>query len=1067
MISFISFIPGETITQFSQAGNDIEEPDITYSIKNEGENNLVMDATGYFSIPSHRGEIKKATAKIKCEAEDDSYLSDPRLDIGLDGDYEWRFNGQGYGNAGQQNEFSTGTNKRLVVTAKRGGLNYDNRSYILLPKTANVLNANMKIRGGPGQYTQDLVVGVYYYGGQLYYTRSNRDGTFSGVTSYVRLYTGTSWAYYYGIGIGDFDGDNDLDIVYGEKIWNVNQANFYIIENINATPHPWGNSPTKAFIGSINTSGWLYVTDFAVEDFDDDGNLDFVASFSTGSLHLFRGRGDLSFKNPKQLTASYSGWSYGKDAGDFNNDGYPDIVIGGSATGNVYYYENNGDGTFQTGKAIPFGSGNYQYATIAADFDDDTNIDILTKGRGSGSSPYYMRFVEGNGDGTFKDGVNSNMGFNSRYEPRSGDGYDFNYDGYQDVMVCDSRSFYYYQGQGNGNFNSGSYVGSASYLYSMAAPPRMPLGGCRNLKLDIGDDGTKEKTFTGIFDEAMTQTINFKNELKSLMTSPSNNLPVIIDEYGNQMYKIPLRFDSDTIGSVQLEELDIQYEYTATVDLLPGERYNLTTDLNDLLPIDNNESRIVKVYFGVFSDTPGRVTLSDLEIVYNAAPSFTSIETLTVYEDLDTKVLNLTKLNTQSKPKYFSDDYDAPDEMTYGIFSNSDPEHLSLSVTDDFWLNVDCTLTENWYGTATARVWCRDTEGIETVSNEFTINVLPVNDKPMANNPIPNIELQENNTVAPIDLDDPEKEYFIDVDSDELYFRAVLMDTDEHGEKLTVSVDTDTNRLRITSLSGYGQGIKVKVYCDDDIGLYSLSPSELELIEAYQVVLVNITSSRATFPPEWLPITITPIPEDEPSEHVLMLTDHVMDPDDAKSNLSFSIYSISQSGYLDVIIDDKNFLNLYPKLDFDGTAKVTLLVVDDEHNQDLTTVDVSIIPTNDLPVVEIVEPRNGSMVNGMVEVIGSAYDAEGALAKVEIRVGEDGDWVPVNGLTYWTYDLEVNEYLGTHKGAQQILLKARAEDETGNRSFLDKTYLYIRRPREDSDGDGVQDHMDRFPNNPH
>jgi hypothetical protein len=374
---------------------------------------------------------------------------------------------------------------------------------------------------------------------------------------------------------------------------------------------------------------------------------------------------------------------------------------------------------------------------------------------------------------------------------------------------------------------------------------------------------------------------------------------------------------------------------------------------------------------------------------------------------------------------------------------------------------------ENWYGTATARVWCRDTQGIQTVSNEFAINVLPVNDKPLPNNPIPNIELQENNTVAPIDLDEPEKDYFVDVDSDELYFRAVLMDISEHDEKLTVSVDTDTNRLRITSLSGFGQGIEVKVYCDDDIGLYSLSLSELELIEAYQMVMVNITSSTATFPPEWLPITIAPIPEDEPSEHVLKLTDYVMDPDDAKGNLSFSIYSISQSGYLDVIIDDMNYLSLYPKLDFDSTAKVTLLVVDDEHNQDLTTVEVSIIPTNDLPVVEIVEPRNGSMVNGKVEVIGSAYDAEGALAKVEIRVGEDGDWVPVNGLTYWTYDLDVDEYLVTHKGALQILLKARAEDETGNRSFLAKTYLYIRRPKEDNDDDGVQDHIDRFPNNPH
>ena len=214
IVSLSPIIPGETITQFGKAGSEVSEPDITYSIKKESHADVAIDATGYFEIPSHRGEIKKASLKIKCEGEDDSYLTDPRLDIGLDGDYEWRFNGKGYGKAGQQTKFSSDSDKRTIITAKRGSQHYDDRSSILLPKTATVQSASMKIKGGPGQYTEDLVVSVYYYRGRLYYTKSNRDGTFTSIVSYINLYSGTSYGYYYGVGLGDFDGDNRDEIAF-------------------------------------------------------------------------------------------------------------------------------------------------------------------------------------------------------------------------------------------------------------------------------------------------------------------------------------------------------------------------------------------------------------------------------------------------------------------------------------------------------------------------------------------------------------------------------------------------------------------------------------------------------------------------------------------------------------------------------------------------------------------------------------------------------------------------------------------------------------------------------------
>jgi hypothetical protein len=106
------------------------------------------------------------------------------------------------------------------------------------------------------------------------------------------------------------------------------------------------------------------------------------------------------------------------------------------------------------------------------------------------------------------------------------------------------------------------------------------------------------------------------------------------------------------------------------------------------------------------------------------------------------------------------------------------------------------------------------------------------------------------------------------------------------------------------------------------------------------------------------------------------------------------------------------------------------------------------------------------VVRGIVEVIGSAYDPEGELSKVEISVGAVGsssDWKPVNGLSYWTYSFDTNNFPNNVK---DIIVKVRAEDSTATQSLMDQVYLKISRPKEDTDGDGVDDFKDKFKNNP-
>ena len=77
-------------------------------------------------------------------------------------------------------------------------------------------------------------------------------------------------------------------------------------------------------------------------------------------------------------------------------------------------------------------------------------------------------------------------------------------------------------------------------------------------------------------------------------------------------------------------------------------------------------------------------------------------------------------------------------------------------------------------------------------SDEFEIRVQPVDDPPIVKNPVPNINLREKEVKIPIDLDDPTKEYFFDVDTEVLYYRAVLAYPETHGNLLTVEVLQET-----------------------------------------------------------------------------------------------------------------------------------------------------------------------------------------------------------------------------------------------------------------------------------
>lgn len=113
--------------------------------------------------------------------------------------------------------------------------------------------------------------------------------------------------------------------------------------------------------------------------------------------------------------------------GDFNNDGKPDMVLGGST---IQLRLGNGDGTFQAPIAIAPASNTIQ-DLVAADVNLDGRLDLLVLGVGADNLTIYF----GNGDGTFQ----APMEYATQNSPGSLTVGSFYGDGYLDVAAGDGN----------------------------------------------------------------------------------------------------------------------------------------------------------------------------------------------------------------------------------------------------------------------------------------------------------------------------------------------------------------------------------------------------------------------------------------------------------------------------------------------------------------------------------------------------------------------------------------------------------------------------------------------------
>jgi len=198
----------------------------------------------------------------------------------------------------------------------------------------------------------------------------------------------------------DFNNDGYLDIILA-GFNNIDYETFIYQNNGDGT---FTKMASIVFPGVISsTIEWA--------DYDKDGDQDFIfmgIDFSSNFITtLYKNNGDGTFSDAG--VSFPQAWLGDAAWGDYNNDGYPDLVISGFIyPGRITnLYKNNGDGTFSLVENTPFDAVSHS-ALEWGDYNNDGNADLFLAGKyenDDGSWTNVTKIFENNGDGTFTEAV--------------------------------------------------------------------------------------------------------------------------------------------------------------------------------------------------------------------------------------------------------------------------------------------------------------------------------------------------------------------------------------------------------------------------------------------------------------------------------------------------------------------------------------------------------------------------------------------------------------------------------------------------------------------------------------
>ena len=251
-----------------------------------------------------------------------------------------------------------------------------------------------------GDYDNDGFEDLYvtaYGGNKLYHNNGN--GTFTDVTEKAGV-AGSGWST--SAAWVDLDGDGFLDLVVlryldwdFDDVWCGEHKPGY-----RAYCHPDYFKPIAPLVFHNNKDGTFTEIaqkvglskpgkglGIAIADYDRDGHIDLFLANDSIPEFLYRNKGDGTFEEMglssgtgvDQDGRTYAGM--GVDFADYNNDGWPDIVVTDLANQRYALYQNNGDGSFTyTSQTVGIGQMTLSHSGWGVrflDFDNDGWKDLL------------------------------------------------------------------------------------------------------------------------------------------------------------------------------------------------------------------------------------------------------------------------------------------------------------------------------------------------------------------------------------------------------------------------------------------------------------------------------------------------------------------------------------------------------------------------------------------------------------------------------------------------------------------------------------------------------------------
>ena len=208
----------------------------------------------------------------------------------------------------------------------------------------------------------------------------------------------------------------------GEEV-SVTVVNAQATSGVRAKPTVYGfrtksgTGPATFYQTSTPVVG-LDARTVATGDFDGDGDLDLAVGCDdmgmSPRVDILLNDGTGTFTTGSQILSGALGglnpWTV--TAGDFNNDGSPDLAVtgtGGSSAVYILLNNANGTGTFAVSSNYVTGIGQCWHLT-SADIDGDGDLDLLV----ANTTGTTVNILLNNGNGTFTPGTNPTVGSNPR-----------------------------------------------------------------------------------------------------------------------------------------------------------------------------------------------------------------------------------------------------------------------------------------------------------------------------------------------------------------------------------------------------------------------------------------------------------------------------------------------------------------------------------------------------------------------------------------------------------------------------------------------------------------------------